>query len=152
MAAKNKTWTRAISMIRFWFRYIAVISNFEKKVNPITLLKYHKYSIIAAYRLPVAESPVVAVKLCGKLSSAGVMDKDGVEKSEKTATDLKRRCSWSHKIPQTCWYHQRHWKIGKCATWNVNRDVIDLSRIWTMRYLRFSKAARLSKHVISYQF
>ena len=70
-AANKKTWTRSLSLIEVSLRYIAAFANFEKKADATSVLKYDKYSIMAAYRLAVALRRVIDVKMKCKIRAQG---------------------------------------------------------------------------------
>lgn len=80
-AANKKTWTRTLSLIHVSLRYLSSFSNFEKKADAITVLKYDKYSIMAAYRLAVAFRRVIDVKSKGQIRSP-----DGEDGHEASST------------------------------------------------------------------
>lgn len=71
--SKKNTWTRVIFLISLCLQYIVTFSNFEKKVKPITLLKYDNYSTISAYRLATAFCTTIDSKTDGKIKIYGGM-------------------------------------------------------------------------------
>lgn len=75
--SNKKTFSRSISLINVCLRIISAMSNFEKRTKTHQVLKYDKYSIIAAYRLASAMRRVVDVQTKGSIKSKEAIMNDG---------------------------------------------------------------------------
>lgn len=69
-AAKSNSRTQEISMAHVCLRYISAFANFERKVKPISLFKYDKYSIIAIFKLEITLRRVIDKSIDAKSRSA----------------------------------------------------------------------------------